>query len=121
MNEVDDAVMRKWKEQERAQAEEMQQVVEPSRKRQRGQIGLFKANEDQMRNQNYNDFLSGRAGKGRKAPTPKTGSSNAPPNAPAGPSAGPSSKAPASQAVVTRAKSKTLLSEEDDSRIEEVE
>lgn len=124
-NEADDAARKKWELEARAQAEEMQQVGESSRKRPRG-IGFLKANEDQMRDQNLNNLMSGIAGKERNAPTPKAGSSNvppnAPPNAPTGPSAGPSrTPAPRAAAAITRAKSKTLFSEEDDSRIEELD
>lgn len=121
-NEADDAVRKKWELEARAPAEEIRQAGEPSRKRARGQLGFLKAKEDQMRNQNLDGLMSGEAGKERNAPTAKAGLSNAQPNASTAPSAGPSrALAPRAAAALTRAKRKTVLPEEDDSRIEEMD
>ena len=103
----------------------MEQVVEPSRKRQRpAQIPFIKGQQDNMQRAVITHLQNGTAGKERKASTPKAGSSKAPPNAPTGPSAAGSSKAPAPKPAVTRAKSKNeargIFSENDDSPTEEM-
>jgi hypothetical protein len=110
-NKADEEIRRKWDQEAKAKAVEMQEAGEPSRKRPRA-IGFVKTQDGRVHHPSFNSLLDGTAGRDRNAGTVKAGSSKTPAGA---------SKTSAPRAAVTRAKSKTLFSEEDETGIEEVD
>ncbi|KAF3037791.1 hypothetical protein E8E12_004527 [Didymella heteroderae] len=110
-NKADDEARRKWEQEAKAKAEGMQEAGAPSRKRPRA-IGFPKTQEGHMQQPSFDSLLDGTAGKDRNALSTKAGASNTPLGA---------AKATAPRAAVTRAKCRTLFSEEDESRVEELD